>query len=363
MPVQNDPELLHERMHFEAIGGSDTPVVGPEHPDAREIHGGFEGGRVIKLDGTYHWFPTERFGQPGKPRTYDRIKTRIAHWTSPDAAHWRRVGTLYESTGAYSQIQRDVDDNDQRGALWAFMPVFDDSDGRWHGFYVCYTCILHFGAILSLGRIMHAVSNQPGREGIGGPYEDVGYILAHGDPDAQGWEGKQAVDSFFPYRVGDRWLGFYGGAFEDGVTGENFRTTGRWLVGLAEATAIGGPWKRLPEGEVNPVTSLHPRFIENPIVSRLPDGTYLLLSDGGPDFVGLTNQVCYAWSQDGFNWSPVRHIPFEPAIAKWWRTMRTPLCVIPEGGHEYTMLFTAVIDQERFFPLGRVRLRLVGREG
>lgn len=62
-------------------------------PGTEGIQGGFEGGQLIKVGDTYHMFPTERAGEIGEPARYDRIKTRIGHWTSKDAIHWERQST------------------------------------------------------------------------------------------------------------------------------------------------------------------------------------------------------------------------------------------------------------------------------
>ena len=79
----------------------------------------------------------------------------------------------------------------------------------------------------------------PGREGFGGPYEDIGVVLQPGKASDK-WEGLQGVDSFFPYRVGGRWYAFYGSAHTE------LRPMS-WLVGLATAPELAGPWRRLPE--------------------------------------------------------------------------------------------------------------------
>ncbi|MBQ3082542.1 MAG: hypothetical protein IJC47_01205, partial [Alistipes sp.] len=101
---------------FEIIGGQDDPVVNEGMPGTEGIQGGFEGGQMIKLGDTYHMFPTERAGEEGKPAYYDRIKTRIGHWTSKDAIHWERQSTLYQSSGKYAVSPYDHPMNDRRAA-------------------------------------------------------------------------------------------------------------------------------------------------------------------------------------------------------------------------------------------------------
>ncbi|HBY63956.1 MAG TPA: hypothetical protein DEH78_29385, partial [Solibacterales bacterium] len=77
--------------------------------------------------------------------------------------------------------------------------------------------------------------------GIGGPYQDAGVVMRRG-PDSLGWEGLQGTDSFFPYRVGDRWYAMYGSARTEKLPIEH------WLVGLATAPRVGGPWRRIRSG-------------------------------------------------------------------------------------------------------------------
>ena len=83
----------------EILEGSDEPVITENHPDAHDIQWEFEGGRLLKIDGTYHIFPTERAGVPDGPSCRDRINTRIGHWVSTDALNWTRDKTLQKSSG------------------------------------------------------------------------------------------------------------------------------------------------------------------------------------------------------------------------------------------------------------------------
>ena len=217
-----------------------SPVIARTSPGTEDNEYGFEGGRVVKVEGTYHLVTTEMSGEPMW------VKTRIAHWTSPDRIHWKRVATLYESSGDYTG-------QDPRAALWGPMFVYNTEEGRWDLIYVAYRCAPNTKTEWRNnyeGRIWRAVSKQKGYAGIGGPYEDAGVIL---EPDAnsQPWEGLQGTDSFFPYQVGKRWLGFYGSANTEHLPMQH------WRVGLAEAPALAGPWKRLSEG--NPV-NIEKRF-------------------------------------------------------------------------------------------------------
>jgi len=334
---------------FEIMPGPDGPVLDQDHPDAKDIKGGFEGGTVVKVDGCYFAFPTERAGLPDMPRSYNRIKTRIGCWKSPDGLAWQRLSTLYESSGRYTDIAGDNPYSDRRASLWAAMPVYNDAENRWNLFYVAYTVNPDIGPNHCFGRIWRAVSTAQGRAGITGPYEDVGIILEPG-LESQPWEGRQAVDSFFPFKVGEKWLGFYGGAFalpDDHI----------WRVGLAQAPELAGPWRRM-EGGVNPIRNIHPWFVENPVVTKLDGGVYIAVFDGGPRSEKLPNMAGYSLSLDGLNWSKAGYLPLHTKMRKWWKTMRTPLCLIEESENVYTMFFTAWRATGMFHPIGMAKLRL-----
>lgn len=337
-------------MNLIPVEGKPEPAIDASHPDAVDIQGGFEGGRVVKEGVVYHMFPTERRGAPGVDAYYDRIKTTVGHWTSPDCIHWRRQGTILEGSGHYTQTGEDVEGNDRRASLWAAMPVFNNPEGRWDLFYVAYTANKEIGPNHLHGRIWRATSEVPGRHGITGPYRDVEVILAPNGPDAQPWEGRQGIDSFFPFSVDNGWLAFYGSACN-----ENYGKDCRWEVGLAEAESLSGPWKRRCE---NPIRIIHDRFVENPIVHRFDAGGYVFVMDGGPASLGLANRIGYSFSEDGYNWTPAQYIEIETVIPKTWAVMRTPLGLVPEEDGTFSMIFNARVAGERFAPAWYVRLAI-----
>lgn len=342
---------------FEVVGGMDDPVVNEGMPGTEGIQGGFEGGQLIKLGDTYHMFPTERAGEIGKPAYYDRIKTRIGHWTSKDAIHWERQSTLYQSSGKYAVSPYDHPMNDRRAAIWSYMPIFNKEKNRWQGHYLAYTCDFDVAPNHSFGRIWRCESEVEGIEGIGGPYRDCGIVIEPG-LDSQLWEGRQGVASFFPYQVGDKWYGFISGAYPY-ETKADYPFGGKptkWYVGLAVSDNLEGPFVRCKE--LNPITSIHPRFVENPIVSQLPNGLYIAVFDGGPEWLKLPNMIAYTLSKDGVNWSEAHYLPIDTKVKKWWHTMRTPLGLIPEGNDLYTIIYAAVNNDMRFHPMGMVQVRL-----
>jgi hypothetical protein len=286
----------------------DTPVIKRGDPGTEENKYGFEGGCVLKLDGTYHLFTSEMVGDPFW------VKMRLAHWTSRDRLHWTRRATMYESSGERTG-------QDSRAALWAPMPVFNDQENRWNLVYVAYRAPI--GPDGWHGRIWRATSKVAGRKGIDGPWEDAGVILEPG-PQSDSWEGNQGTDSFFPYKAGGRWLGLYGSS--------NARDY--WKVGLAEAPALAGPWKRLSSS--NPVALSCELGTENPVVTRLDNGRFVAVFDT----IRQDYAIGYADSADGLSWSKARQLGLNQSPALWVSDVRTPLGLIPEPDGTFTLFYT-----------------------
>ena len=348
-----------EKPLFEIIGGENKPVIDEGFPGTEAIQGGFEGGRVVKVGATYHMFPTERAGEVGVEMYYDRVKTKIGHWTSKDAIHWKRESTILQASGTYAITEDDNPMNDRRAAIWSYMPVFNEKANKWYGYYLAYTVHKEIQPNHSFGRIWRCESEKEGIEGIAGPYKDTGIIIEPG-LDSKPWEGRQGVASFFPYKVGDKYLGFYSGAYPFESWADYPKKTGKgWFVGLAESNSLEGPWKRMGD-EINPIKSIHPFFVENPIVSQLPNGMFIAIFDGGPDGWGhhLPNMMAYSLSKDGYKWSAAHYLPIETKVDKWWDIMRTPLCLIPEGNDVYTIVYNAINLKKRFHPTGMVKVKL-----
>ena len=343
---------------FEVLGGPDVPIVEEGMPGTEGIQGGFEGGAIVKVGKRYHMFPTERAGQLGVPAYYDRVKTRIGHWTSKDAKTWKRESTIYQASGTYAITDDDNPMNDRRAAIWSYMPIFNKEKNRWYGYYLTYTVHKEIEPNHSFGRIWQTESKTPGIEGIGGPYSDGKLVMEPG-MNSQLWEGRQGVASFFPFPVGDHFLSFYAGAYPFLKKEDYPRKSGKgWFIGLAKADSLEGPWTRL-DTTVNPVKTIHPWFVENPIVYQLAGG-YIAVFDGGPEGWGhhLPNMMGYSLSKDGYHWSEAHYLPIETKVKKWWDIMRTPLCLIDEGDNVYTIVYAAIQHTKRFHPMGMVQVKM-----
>lgn len=349
-PATSPLELPPPQQVLRLVAVYPHPVITLNSPGAENDKYGFEGGRAIKVSGTYHLFTTEMDGEPRF------VKTRIAYWTSSDRIHWKRISTLFESTA-------EMTGTDVHASLWAPMPVYNLAEGRWNLFYVGYRAEPegspyppklapadtnpylehpdpeHLGKHIfynSSGVILRAVSRVKGLQGIGGPYDEAGIVLKPG-PDSQPWEGIQGTDSFFPYRAGGKWYGFYGSCHCESLPVKG------WQVGLASSPTLAGPWTRV-EG-LNPIL-LDRHFIENPIVTRVQDGTYVAVYNGPqPDAVG------YATSSNGIRWNRGLNLIVQPRDgAHWASTVRTPLGLIPEGHGTYTLFFSGFQKTSRGGP-------------
>ncbi|HND60023.1 MAG TPA: hypothetical protein PLB90_00995 [Opitutaceae bacterium] len=323
---------------FELIEAPDAPVIGPDHPDLAGNRYGFEGGCVVKEAGVYHLFTAEMAGDPFW------VKMKLAHWSSPDARHWRRVATLYETPGT-------ITPGDTRFSLWAPMAIFNADEDRWNLFYIAYRPGKGDREGLHMdGTIWRAVSATPGRAGIAGPYHDDKIVL---QPDAhsQSWEGQQGTDSFYPWKVGNKWYGFYGS--------HQHWPVGPWLVGLAEAPALAGPWRRC--AGLNP-SPIEPVFVENPVVSRVGSRWAAVYDNcaAGSSYIPEGRHVGCSFSADGVHWPKGSDLAVQPASgpAQWSEDIRTPLGLIAEDDGTFTLLYTGQLRGQKFWPVGLARLRL-----
>lgn len=291
---------------FEIVYVHNQPVITKGDIGTENNLYGFEGGRAFKLNGEYHLFTTEMSGLP------IWTKTRLAHWTSKNGLKWKRISTLFESSGNF-------DGTDTHACLWSPMPIFDENENRWVLTYVAYRSKPNTDEAWYRnyeGRIAIAVSQSKGLEGIYGPYKEVDVIMEPGEESAP-WEGLMGVDSFFPFRAGDSWIAFYGSSPESN--------------GLAQAGLLFGPWKRI--SAENPIS----RHTENPVVTQLDDGRYIAFFDG----CGQYQRIGYMLSEEGLYWSKPQIIDLNDHQSKWWELTRTPLGLIPEGKNNYTLYFTA----------------------
>jgi hypothetical protein len=300
-----------------------TPVIRRGNPGTDGILFGVEGGCVLKQGSIYHLCTTELSGRQW-------VDTKIAHWTSENRLNWTRRSTLFESSG-------DFTGKDQYASVWAMPLAFDESARRWNLFYIGYRSKPNDETgwyINHEGRVFRAVSEVEGRDGVAGPYKDAGVVLEPG-PQSQPWEGLQGSDSFHIYRLGNRWMAFYGSAQTQSIPKPN-PAYAKWNVGLTEADSINGPWRRRSAG--NPVFG----NAENPVVTRLSSGRYIAVFDAlgdKPLFIG------YADSPDGIRWSEPAYLELR-AKDFWASDIRTPLSLIEEADGTFSIFYTAYTRED-----------------
>jgi hypothetical protein len=166
----------------------------------------------------------------------------------------------------------------------------------------------------------------------------AGTVLSFTDADKDPWEGGQGADSFYLYPVKDRWRAFYG----------SYGTSYQWCVGLACADRMAGPWRRDDERE--------PAFdyAENPIVLPLADGGYLCVYDDLAHGISDCSSIGYGYSADGIVWEKGFVFLERP---RWAACIRTPQSLIPIGGGEYWVYFSAVA-KAGFDSIGRLRVKV-----
>ena len=127
----------------------------------------------------------------------------------------------------------------------------------------------------------------------------------------------------------------------------------KWNLTLSKANTLRGPWKKLTKD--GPV-EFHENFAENPVITKLNNGLYVAMVDGGSKSFG------YSISNDGLNWTKAEFINLEKFTKKWWTIMRTPMGLIHEYDNIYTVFFTAYTDKKvqdgEFSEIGMVKFEL-----
>lgn len=142
-------------------------------------------------------------------------------------------------------------------------------------------------------------------------------MILQPDAEFEPWKGLQGTDSFYPYRVGNVWYGFYGSANTEKMPCQH------WRVGLAKATTLPCPWKSVPE--FNP-EQLETVYTENPIVTRAADGSYLAVYDHATVSDNPT-AIGYSVSRDGIHWSKGIGLDLRPTPGGTGPTASTRLLV------------------------------------
>ena len=335
---QGPSEPAQDAFLLDTVEPDGEIVIGSGHPHLKGNKHGFEGGCAFTHEDGYHLFTAEMHGDPFW------VAMRLGHWRSADLRNWERVGTVFQSKGKGFE-------DDPKYSIWSPMPVYNEDEERWNLFYICYRGALAPDESTHMyGRVYRAASQVPGRGGLDGPYEDVDVVLQP-DDESMAWEGQQGTDSFYPYRVGNRWYSHYGS--------HNYEPISFWPVGLASAPTLAGPWRRLPE---HSPLALEKEFIENPVVSRIQD-YYVAVYDSSPVGPGKKylhdgENIGYSFSLDGVDWVSGKRLAIHSRReTNWALDIRTPLGLIPLDNGEFAMLYTARAKAELFWNVGLVKVR------
>ncbi|MBA4166825.1 MAG: hypothetical protein H0X41_04680 [Chitinophagaceae bacterium] len=320
-----------------------------EHtPGMEAVKYGNEGGEVIKDDkGIYHWFTSEQFGDPYW------VANRITHWTSSDGAHWTKDNSWSK------EGNHDYTSTKDKSSYFDPTVKYDGKTGFWYIFYVAYRNApdTSYNGGNNRGKIFRSKAVRPGIDGLGGPYHDndkddvvILEPLDNPPPYEAKWVGNKkfgyGCHTVTPYKIGGLWYILWA---------ENLIAKG--------TSSLSGKFKRLPEGENNPVTwnrkplqfvpdyrtATHQFYLENPIIYKIPSGRagagkYIMVVGEYIDHViGLREtSYGYASSEDGMRWSELK------PLASRFGDCITACSFIPEGNDKYSIYVTGRDGYERF---------------
>jgi hypothetical protein len=252
---------------------------------------GVEGGHIVAA-GTQLFTVITEFNAPPL-----WVPSRIALWRASAGegeswpTRWTRVRTLFTSGGK-------TDCADPRASLGSSAALaWNATTDRYEVYYVGFVSCNDTSFVNRKGRIYRAVADATGVDGLtAGSFTDAGVVLQP-EVGGQSWEGTQGTDSMQPYYLGEGkgWAAFYGSA---GVTPAGINPGQQ--VGLVLASSLSGPWRRAEHNPVN--LSAFVRHIEQPMVTRLADGSFAAVFDA-LDHEGK-GMIGYAWSRDGLRWLP-----------------------------------------------------------
>ena len=355
--IDNQPATANKstRLYLELIRTEPVPVIGPQHPDAKDIPAGFEAGTTVKVKingkSAYHMV-TSTMETLGATRW---ANLRTEHWISEDGSNWRRHKILFRpgknpETGMWEQT----------ASPFFF---FDEKEDRWFVYFnfLAYDRIRSWDTPTLLRR---AGAKTKGMSGINGEFEYPGEIVA---PSGIAHPTDAAASSISPpFKAADgKWYAFLGGGpkpFND--------KSGKWWVLIVKAKGPEGPFIYMPEHAPEPF--MNPTgFVENPMITKIKGpvtGTeyWTVIFDFlQPEVTtGNNSQLGFSCSTDGLTW-PVENaqlIDMEKGLpsgtSAWWRAIRVPHQLIDEGNGLYTCFFSAYDKEGEFESIGKATFRV-----
>jgi len=355
--ADNPPATTNKaaRLCLELVKTEAVPVIGVNHPDAKDIPAGFEAGTTVKVmikgKTAYHMVSTtmETFG----PTRWTYM--RAEHWISNDGTNWSRHKILFRpgrnpETGMWELT----------GSPFFF---FDEKADRWFVYFnfMAYDRIRPWNTPTLLRR---AGAKTRGLAGINGDFEYPGEIVA---PSGIAHPTDAAASSISPpFQAADgKWYAFLGG----GPKPFNAKS-GKWWVLIVKAKGPEGPFIYLPEHA--PETFMEPAgFVENPLMTKIKGPVtgkeyWTIIFDFlQPEVTTKQNsQIGFSCSDDGLKWPTgnAQLIDLEKGLPAgsnaWWRCIRVPHQLADEGNGLYTCFFSAYDNQGEFESIGKATFRV-----
>ena len=273
---------------------------------------GMEDGIVVRrADGGLTMLSAEMYADPYA------VAMQLGVFTSYNGLDWTRDRTLRRSAGTETGT-------DLHAAHWGPLLTRNPSNNTWMLSYVGYKAAPNNGSGFLAnfqGTIFARYATEVGDAGLDSDFGEASaapspayagdhVLLAPDDFHINGpWphrcQGLQGTDSFAPYQRADgSWAALVGTSHEE-VPNPWAGKVGRWVVSVATAPELAGPWTRYNPQNLSrpadaPCSDIFPNG-ENPVVSSRPDDpkAFHAVYDGGtsPGFG-------YACSRDGLVWAP-----------------------------------------------------------
>jgi hypothetical protein len=350
------PKPKAAKLQLELVKTEPVPVVGVNHPDAKDIPAGFDAGSTVKvtLDGksAYHMVST----------TMETVEQRSAnqraeHWISEDGTTWKRHKVLFRPGTNPVTGMWDMTGNPSF--------YFDQKADRWFVYFgfVAFDCRRPWATPAVLRR---AGAKEKGQAGINGEFNYPGEIVA---PNGIAHPTDAAVASISPpvQAADGNWYAFLGGGPKP-----FHRRSGSWWVSIAKAKGPEGPFIYMPEQA--PKQLMEPTgYVGNPLIAKIKGPT------SGKEYwtvifnhlqsemtVGKKNsQIGFSSSPDGLDWATqnVQGIDMEKGLpsgtSAWWRCIRAPHQLVDEGNGTYTCFFSAHDKTGDFESIGKATFRVV----
>ena len=343
------------RLQLELVKTEPIPVIGANHPDAKDIPAGFEAGTTVKVSikgqTSYHMVSTTMETIGNTRWAYMRAE----HWISDDGTNWRRHKILFRP-----------DSNPETG-MWELTGspffFFDEKADRWFVYFnfMAYDRIRPWGTPTLLRR---AGAKTKGLAGINGAFEYPGEIVA---PSGVAHPTDAAASSISPpFKAADgKWYAFLGG----GPKSFNAQS-GHWWVLLVKAKGPEGPFIYLPEHAPEPL--MEPMgFVENPLMTKIKgpltgkEYWTIIFNFLKPEVtIGKNSQIGFSCSDDGLKWPTMNAqlIDLEKGLPSgtnpWWKVIRVPHQLSDEGNGLYTCFFSAYDKQGEFESIGKATFRV-----